>query len=211
MQAYFKLRQRLTDLYPRPDEWALIAYELNVDADTDLKGSARIVWSDILKTVRLSGRMNDLRRRLGEEKDPNLLSLFDEYAAAVARGDVVPADLLPLDSIELQDSELDPGRIINSLRYERSFHEALLDMCLHGGKMDPADLEGCLSGGNTAAAKTRLVDFQDQLKRELAQLNQLHAEVNRQKNKIDEEMTAIKTAARPRMPSRPRGTSHHAF
>ncbi|HWJ41116.1 MAG TPA: hypothetical protein VNT29_08275 [Candidatus Limnocylindrales bacterium] len=203
MQSYFKLRERLTALYPRPDEWRSLAFELNVDSDTNLEGSALFVWSNILKAVRVSGRMSQLRQRIGEEKDPSLLSLFDEYAAAVASGETVPADLLPLDSIQLKDSELNPGRIINSLRYERSFSEPLLEMCLRGGEIHLADVEACLSGGNTAAAKARLLDFQNQLKRKLSQLNERYDEVNRQKSEIDRQVTSITTALRPTMPLRP--------
>jgi hypothetical protein len=204
MESYFKLRRRLTDLYPSPDEWKSIAFELNIDSDTDLEGPARIVWSNILMAVRRSGRTNQLRQRIGEEKDPKLLSLFDEYAAAVARGEVVPADLLPLDSVQLHDSELNPSRIITSLRYERSFSEPLLDMCLRGGEIHLADVEVCLSGVNTATAKARLLDFHNQLKRELSQLNERYNEVNRQKSEIDRQVTSIKTAMRPTRPLRPR-------
>src|ERR1044071_5112365 len=167
MQSYVELRRRLTELYPSRAEWRSIAFALDIDSETDLEGAARSVWSNILKSVRLStGRMDRMRQQIAEEKDPELLSLFDEYAAAVTRGEVVPVDGLSLDAIQLQDGDVDPGRIMDSLRYGRSFSEPLLHICLRGEEIHLADVEACLSGENTTAAKARFRDFQNQLERE---------------------------------------------
>jgi hypothetical protein len=86
MTAYRELRKGLATAYPNPGDWRAAATDLALDwTKIELLGTAGTAWSNILAAVRDRGRMDKLRAFI-ESEEPQLLALFDAYAAEIASG-----------------------------------------------------------------------------------------------------------------------------
>src|SRR5260221_8059161 len=202
MKSYFELRRQLAREYPTAAEWRAASEDSGLEpSGIILQGASITAWSNIFDAIRKTGRVDGLRVFLAREQ-PRLLPLFEDYAAALARGEAVQLDLLELESVALGKDELTPDSVRRSLDSARPLSEELLRVTLQGEASRSA-IDSVLTGGNTAGAQRRLREFKDQLALGLSKLSSLRREVASQLSDVEKQIRDIQSARRPDMPIAP--------
>src|SRR5262249_52413468 len=143
-----------------------------------------------------------LREFLASEQ-PHLLDEFDDYAAAVARGETVPVDLPPLEAIALEESDLAPGDVSRWLTGGQPLSLELLRLLLRADQPSTSAIDTVLTGGNVTAASGRLYKFETTLARELSALESRRTEIARQRADVESRIHTIENANHPVRPSEP--------